>query len=216
MALLPAALHAQSSSATGVIQGAANDASGAPIPGTRVVVRNQGTGAERTTEADGNGHFSVSGLPLGTYTLQLEAPGFASATVKPFPLSIGQVVTQNFELPPAGITERVEVKEEPEGIDVTASTTSVALGYERIEEAPARSRNYLNFVLAAPAVAPSAGTSSQRTMTGTRTPLGDSGFTFGGMRPRNNAIQIDGLDNRDRPQAATAWPWDWKWCRSSV
>ena len=34
-------------------------------------------------------------------------------------------------------------------------------------------------------------------MTGTRTPLGDSGFTFGGMRPRNNAIQIDGLDNRD-------------------
>jgi hypothetical protein len=46
-------------------------------------------------------------------------------------------------------------------------------------------------------VAPSAGASSQRTMTGTRTPLGDSGFTFGGVRPRNNAIQIDGLDNRD-------------------
>jgi hypothetical protein len=78
----------------------------------------------------------------------------------------------------------------------------VALGYERIEEAPARSRNYLNFVLAAPAVAPSAGMSSQRTMTGARAPLGDSGFTFGGMRPRNNAIQIDGLDNRDETTGA--------------
>lgn len=197
IALLPTALCAQSSSATAVIQGVANDASGAPIPAARIVVRNQGTGAERTTGADVNGHFSVSGLPIGTYTLRLEAAGFASATVKPFLLSVGQVVTQRFELQPAGVTERVEVKEEPEGIDVTASTASVALGYERIEEAPARSRNYLNFVLAAPAVAPSAGTSSQRTMTGTRTPLGDSGFTVGGMRPRNNAIQIDGLDNRD-------------------
>lgn len=196
IALLPTVLRAQSSSATAVIQGVANDASGAPIPGARIVVRNEGTGAERTTDADVNGHFSVSGLPIGTYTLRLEAAGFASATVKPFLLSVGQVVTQRFELQPAGVTERVDVKEEPEGIDVTASTASVALGYERIEEAPARSRNYLNFVLAAPAVAPSAG-SSQRTMTGTRTPLGDSGFTVGGMRPRNNAIQIDGLDNRD-------------------
>jgi hypothetical protein len=34
-------------------------------------------------------------------------------------------------------------------------------------------------------------------MTGVRTPLGDSGFSFGGMRARNNAILIDGMDNRD-------------------
>ncbi|MEP6705104.1 MAG: TonB-dependent receptor, partial [Acidobacteriota bacterium] len=28
-------------------------------------------------------------------------------------------------------------------------------------------------------------------------PLGDSGFTFGGLRPRSNSISIDGLDNTD-------------------
>ena len=32
-----------------VIQGIANDASGAPIPGAHVIVRNQDTGAERAT-----------------------------------------------------------------------------------------------------------------------------------------------------------------------
>ena len=107
------------------------------------------------------------------------------------------MVEQRVNLQPAGVSESIDVSDRPEAIDVAASTASVALGGERIEEAPARSRNYLNFVLAAPGVASSAGASSQRSMTGVRAPLGDSGFTFAGMRPRNNAILIDGMDNRD-------------------
>ena len=188
---------AQTTSVTGIIQGTVTDTTGASVPAARIAVRHQDTGVERTTQTAANGHFAVTNLAPGTYTLTLESPGFVPIRVKPFPLAAGHVVAQDFNLTPAGINERVEVKEEPEAIDLTASSASVSLGYERIEEAPARSRNYLNFVLAAPGVAPSAGASSQRTMTGTRTPLGDSGFTFGGMRPRNNAIQIDGLDNRD-------------------
>ena len=190
-------LHAQTSSVTGVIQGLVRDSTGASVPACKIAVRHQDTGIERTALTAANGQFLLGGLAPGAYTLHADAPGFVPVRVKPFPLAAGHVITQDFQLEPAGINERVEVKEEPEAIDLTASSASVSLGYERIEEAPARSRNYLNFVLAAPGVAPSAGSSSQRTMTGTRTPLGDSGFTFGGMRPRNNAIQIDGLDNRD-------------------
>jgi hypothetical protein len=195
--MLAAAIHAQTTSVTGLIQGTVVDTTGSLVPGARVLVRNQDTAVERSTQTAANGRFALTNLAPGTYTLNLESPGFVPVRVKPFPLAAGHAVVQDFKLEPAGINERVEVKEEPEAIDLTASSASVSLGYERIEEAPARSRNYLNFVLAAPGVAPSAGSSSQRTMTGTRTPLGDSGFTFGGMRPRNNAIQIDGLDNRD-------------------
>lgn len=190
-------LWAQSTSSSATIQGTVFDASGGTVTGSRIVIRQQDTGVERVTESGAGGQFTVSSLAPGAYTLRIEAAGFASVAVKPFPVAAGQVISQRFELAPAGLTEKIEVREEPEAIDVTASTASVSLGYERIEEAPARSRNYLNFVLAAPAVAPAAGSSSQRSMTGTRAPLGDSGFTFGGMRPRNNAIQIDGLDNRD-------------------
>lgn len=190
-------LGAQTTSVTGVIQGLVTDSTGATVPACRVAVRQQDTGLERTAITTASGQFLIGNLAPGTYTLNVDATGFMPIRVKPFPLAAGHVIAQDFELKPAGLNERVEVKEEPEAIDLTASSASVSLGYERIEEAPARSRNYLNFVLAAPGVAPSAGSSSQRTMTGTRTTLGDSGFTFGGMRPRNNAIQIDGLDNRD-------------------
>ncbi len=188
---------AQTTSPTGTIRGSTADSSGASIPGVRVTARNEQTQAVRTTETDTSGQFHLANLPIGTYVLSLEAPGFALANVRPFLVSVGQVVNQRVEMQPAGVQERVEVKEQPEAIDTAAATASVALGYERIEEAPARSRNYLNFVLMAPGVAPSTGASSQRSMTGARMPLGDSGFTFGGMRARNNALLIDGMDNRD-------------------
>lgn len=192
-----ALMSAQTSSPTGAVQGQAKDATGGVVAGARVAVRNQDTGAQREAATQADGRFSIAGLAPGTYTVDISAPGFAPVNVKPFLLNAGHVMTLPVALALAAAADRIEVREEPEAIDTTASTASVSLGYDRIEEAPARSRNYLNFVLAAPAVAPSAGSSSQRTMTGARSPLGDSGFTFGGIRPRNNAIQIDGLDNRD-------------------
>jgi len=188
---------AQTSSPTGAVQGQATDASGGVVAGARVTVRSQDTGGQREAATQADGRFSIGGLAPGTYTVDISAPGFAPVNVKPFLLNAGHVMTLPVALALAAAADRIEVREELEAIDTTASTASVSLGYDRIEEAPARSRNYLNFVLAAPGVAPSAGTSSQRTMTGARSPLGDSGFTFGGIRPRNNAIQIDGLDNRD-------------------
>jgi hypothetical protein len=97
IAFLPAVVHAQSSRAIAVVQGVVEDASGAPIPAARIVLKNQDTGAERRSEADPFGHFSISGLPPGTYALRLEAPGFATATVKPFLLSVGQVLSQRLE-----------------------------------------------------------------------------------------------------------------------
>ena len=197
MALLSPRLFAQATTSTGAVEGIVHDASGGIVPNVRISLRLEDSGLDRAATTDRTGRFAIRALTVGTYTLRLSAAGFSDIRVKPFPVSVGQIVTMRFDLLPAGVSSQLEVREEPDAIDVTASSSSATLGYERIEEAPARSRNYLNFVLAAPGAAPTAGASSQRTMTGTRSPLGDSGFTFGGIRPRNNGIQIDGLDNRD-------------------
>lgn len=189
--------HGQTMTPTGAIRGAVFDQTGAPVRDARITAANQATRTNRTTASDGNGRFYLGNLPVGEYTVTVEADGFATVRSAALPLSVGQSLEQRLELPLAGIAGRIDVNDRPEAIDAGAATASVVLGGERIEEAPARSRNYLNFVLAAPGVAPSAGASSQRTMTGVRTPLGDSGFTFGGLRARNNAILIDGMDNRD-------------------
>ena len=52
-------------------------------------------------------------------------------------------------------------------------------------------------MLVAPGVAVSSGSNAQRSLAGIRSAVPDSGFTFGGMRGRNNSPSIEGVDNRD-------------------
>jgi len=179
------------------LQGEVVDSTGGALAQASVVAIQKETGQRRTATTNSAGQFTLLNLALGEWELKVEAPGFAAFELDEIQVSVGQMVSRRITLSPAGVVEKLEVSESVDGIDAVAPNSSVALGYERIEEAPARSRNYLNFVLAAPNVAPAAGSSSQRTMTGTRSVLPDTGFTFAGIRPRNNSIQIDGMDNRD-------------------
>ena len=205
---------AQSTAPTGTIQGSVVDSSGAIIAGVRVTAVQEASGNSRTTETDATGHFHFGGLAIGRYSLRAEQQGFSTVLAGPFLLSVGQTIVHPIELKPGEISEKLEVKEQPEALDTTATTSSVALGYDRIEEAPAQNRNYLNFVLAAPGVAPSSGSNTQRSAAGVRSVANDSGFTFGGLRGRNNGIPSMALTIATRRAAAIAWPLAWKWSRS--
>src|SRR5437867_2991854 len=101
----------QTVSSAGAIQGSVVDPTGAAIPASRVTARNVNSGATRTTESDGNGHFGFVGLPIGTYTLSAAKEGFSNAEIPAFLLSVGQVATQNIALQVAGVAGKIDVKE---------------------------------------------------------------------------------------------------------
>src|ERR1700730_10162896 len=188
---------AQTASSTGAIQGTIVDPTGAVIVGARITARHVDLGTIRTAETDASGQFRLAGLHIGNYTMRVEREGFGSVEVSSFLVSVGQTVVQHLTLQLAGVGTKMEVRERSDAVDIAASTSNVALGYDRIEEAPAPNRNYLNFVNLAPGVSASSGSSSQRSVTGVRSPLADSGFSFAGLRGRNNSISVDGVDNRD-------------------
>src|SRR5262249_20932123 len=101
--------------------------------------------------------------------------------------------------------EQVTVTDNPPILDATQTAVTTSIDPERIEESPVNSRNYLEFTLLAPGVAPS----NSQAMSGgvvaspsSGAPRADSGFTFGGLRPRSNSISIDGLDNTDETTGA--------------
>jgi hypothetical protein len=186
----------QSITATGVIQGTVVDASGAAMPAVRVIAMEVGSRATRESFSNETGQFRLAGLAIGQYEVRVEREGFAPVMVR-LQVSVGQTAVERIEMKPAAVAESVEVKEQTEALDPSATASSAALGGERIEESPAQNRNYLNFVLVAPGVGLSAGSNPQRAATSTRNAAPDSGFTFGGMRGRNNSLSIDGVDNRD-------------------
>ncbi len=64
--------------ATGTVTGIVQDESRAVIPGADVLLINEGTGDTRRTVTNDEGFFSLTAIPAGTYTVQIEMPGFAT------------------------------------------------------------------------------------------------------------------------------------------
>ena len=60
----------------GTLTGVVKDPKGANVPGVSVVVRNLGTGTTRTAVSNGEGHWTLPGLPVGTYEVTYEITGF--------------------------------------------------------------------------------------------------------------------------------------------
>src|SRR5215467_10517813 len=66
-------LHAQGSASIG---GKVLDPDAKVVVNAGVIVRNESTNEIRTTVTDGVGHFSVTGLTPGLYTVEVAVPGF--------------------------------------------------------------------------------------------------------------------------------------------
>src|SRR5258705_10570189 len=88
----------------GRIAGIVRDSSSALAPGVNVKIKNERTGEERTAVTNDQGYFLVTPLKPSTYTIRVERPGFAPIEYTAMPLAIGQDLTLDFELKPAGVT----------------------------------------------------------------------------------------------------------------
>ena len=63
-----------------LISGVVRDSSGAVVPGATVAMRNVETNLTSTVKSANDGAYSIPQLPLGTYELAVEAPGFKKYT----------------------------------------------------------------------------------------------------------------------------------------
>jgi hypothetical protein len=192
-ALHPAAVVAQSSRVAAALEGTVKDSSGAVIPGAAVAMRNLATNQTRTAESDAEGSFRAQALAVGSYEVRVEQPGFAPYKQAELDLSLGQATRLDIVLVPASSTEKLTVTAQGETVDTTQTSVVSSVDGERIEELPVQSRNALDFVLLAPGVL----TAPPAPPVAGASPLGASGFTFGGLRARSNTVEIDGLDNND-------------------
>ncbi len=193
---------AQDSATTATLNGTVRDVAGAIIPGATVTVRNLTTNQTRTTTTESDGSYRIPAIAVGEYELKAEAAGFAPYFNPEVTLALGRSTSLDISLPAAGVNAQVTVTDRPPALDATQTAVTTSIDPERIEELPVNSRNYLEFTLLAPGVAPSNQPGSGSGGAASGSPLADSGFTFGGLRARSNSISIDGLDNTDETTGA--------------
>ncbi len=194
----------QNSATTASIVGSVRNTAGEIVPGASVTLRSVATNQTRQTTSESDGTFRITALTVGTYEARVESSGFAPYVNPQLTVLLGQTTTLDIALQSAGVNEVVIVSSKPPIIDNSQTASTTSIDPERIEELPVNSRNYLQFTLLAPGVAPS----NTQSATGggnssaSNSPLADSGFTFGGLRARSNSISIDGLDDTDETTGA--------------
>jgi hypothetical protein len=195
-------LRAQDSATSATLAGSVHDAAGAIIPGATITLRNLTTNQTRRITSESDGSYRVTALAVGDYEVKAEAADFGPYLNPEVTLALGRATQLDISLPAAGLNAQVTVTDRPPALDATQTAVTTSIDPERIEELPVNSRNYLEFTLLAPGVAPSNQQNSGGGGAASGSPLADSGFTFGGLRPRSNSISIDGLDNTDETTGA--------------
>src|SRR5579884_1320387 len=98
---------------TGTILGTVKDQSGAVVPNAKVTLTNEGTGFTITTTTNGQGNYTFTPIRIGTYSVSVEAPGFAKAVQSHLTLNIDQKLVANLTLHPGAITQAINRTNRP-------------------------------------------------------------------------------------------------------
>src|SRR6185295_6484954 len=185
---------AQITSAT--ISGTVKDQTQGVLPGVDVVVKNVDTGLSRSAVTDASGHFTIPGLPPGSYETRGSLPGFATV-VERLTLAVGQEAGLNLTLKVTGTEESVTVVGTTALVDTRSAAMSAVVTEKTISELPLNGRNYIDLALLQPGV--NSFTEKDSTSSSNRgTKLNINGMSF-----RSNSYLLDGANMRGYAGTAT-------------
>ena len=175
--------------ATGDLHATVKDPKGNLVINAKVTARDQAKGVEREGTGNGQGEYRVLALPPGTYTVSVEAPGFAKITAANVVVTVGQVVDLPLSLSVASTEEVVNVSSTAQLVETTRTSTTNTIEQRSIDNLPTNGRNYINFALTDSQVlrdnAPATGAAPT------------SGLNISGQRARSNLVNVDGADAID-------------------
>ena len=175
---IPAA-HAQAQTA-GEITGQVLDPSKAAISNAVVTATNSANGAVRKAQTDSQGHYALTDLPVGTYSITVEHEGFQQLKQTGLMLNVATTVTLNLTLAVGAVSQKVVVTSEAPFIDKADASTGTVLDNQEVGELPINGRDYARFSLLTPGA------------------IFRSNFiadlTFDGLHSVHNQFSIDGID----------------------
>ena len=186
---LPASSRVEAQVNTVNLSGTVFDPQQLAVKDAKITLRNAANGAEREATSDSNGRYEIIGIPPGTYSLTVQAPGFAAMKDESLKLALGTTPEYNPHLQLKTTNETISVVAAPDLVETTKTDVSTTISQTQIDNLPINGRNYINFTLlnsqAARDDTPSIGAAPT------------SGLNFGGQRARSNEVSVDGADAVD-------------------
>ncbi len=132
-------LNAQLTTAT--LIGTVTDSTGAVVPGARVTVVNADTHYTNTVTTNSSGDYRIDLLPVGTYSMTVEAPGFKKFLQTNIPLTVNQQAHVDASLTTGTATETITVTEQPTPINLENGTVGRTIDATEVNNLPIVDRN---------------------------------------------------------------------------
>jgi Carboxypeptidase regulatory-like domain len=177
-------------SATTSLRGTITDTRSAVLTGASVTISNAATGFSRTVKSDDQGVYQFLEVPPASYTVTVNASGFAVTKHENVLLQVSNPATLNFSLQVQGGSEIVDVTGEAPMVNTQDATLGNNFDSRQLTDLPSEGRDPVSILSLQPGVV----------YIGTQVNRDDdsrSGSVNGARSDQTN-VTLDGLDDNDQ------------------
>jgi len=184
--LLGSFVAANAQTTAGSVVGTVTDPSGAVIAAASITVTNVETGIATKTVTDSSGNYVVTPLPVGRYSVTVEASGFKKSVRSDITLNVQDRLRVDVALEVGAVTDTVEVQAAAPVLETDTSYLGQVVDSKRIVDLPLNGRFFTRLAVLTAGTTPTVhGARDENT----------GGFSANGVRPYQNNFLLDGVDN---------------------
>lgn len=183
MMIVPAAF----AQATGSLSGTVADPNNALVQGANVTIKNQATNFTRNATTNDEGHWTVTLLPVGTYSVSYEKDGFKKATSNGVNVEASVNRTIDVVLQVGTSDVFVNVTGEQPLVQSESATVSRQITGEQLTKVPTSTRSFTGLLSA------EAGVSSELSPVGVNG-SGNISPSVNGTRTTSTSLSYNGVD----------------------
>ncbi len=200
--LIVAMASAWAQETTGSISGTVTDSTGAVITNAQVVLKDTDKNINvRTVKTGSAGEFSLPQLPVGNYSLTVEAKGFQKYLVTGITLHVNDKLTFLPILKVGAESQQVTVEAAAQQVNTQDAVAVGVVNGTQVRELAMNNRVWTQLITLVPGVSDS--NSTDQYYVGALNPMSPTatnitGFQVNGGRREENNFVVDGMDNVDR------------------
>jgi hypothetical protein len=189
--LLVTTMWAQGMFAT--LTGVVSDPTGAVVANAKVTLRDAGSGSERSTVTNGEGYYTFASVPVGSYDLSVDAPGFQGYKVSGIGLGGSEKRNVNVSLQVGNTNQTVEVSGAEDIVaPVDSGEKSSTLTTKQLENYVQVGSNAAEYIKIMPGFGIQNGAQNKSSYSGQTIGINGNGDA-GSQSPLNNAFSYNGL-----------------------
>ena len=175
------------------LTGLVTDPSGAVVANAKVTLTNTGSGDTRESVTDDSGFYTFASVAVGTYDLNVEAPGFSSYKVTAIALGGGERRNVNASLQVGNTNQTVEVTGTADILaPVDSGEKSSVLTAQQLQSYVQVGSNAAEYLKIVPGFGVANGNNNKSNYTGQVVGINGNG-DGGSQSPLNNAFSYNGL-----------------------